>query len=113
SGNCASGLGCNRPSTLPRSWKCGAAPGHLPVRRVRRPVAADVSRLDRNCVKDLPEQIRPRSPETTHGEVGLAGSEPATSALSVLRSNRLSYSPGTGRRSMDASTCESAGKHCG
>ena len=26
--------------------------------------------------------------------VGLAGIEPATSALSVLRSNRLSYSPG-------------------
>ena len=31
-------------------------------------------------------------------DVGLAGIEPATSALSVLRSNRLSYSPGAGRR---------------
>src|SRR6202034_1000913 len=29
--------------------------------------------------------------------VGLAGIEPATSALSVLRSNRLSYSPGIDR----------------
>jgi hypothetical protein len=29
--------------------------------------------------------------------VGLAGIEPATSALSVLRSNRLSYSPGVER----------------
>src|SRR3984957_5519620 len=30
--------------------------------------------------------------------VGLAGIEPATSALSVLRSNRLSYSPGTTKK---------------
>jgi hypothetical protein len=32
--------------------------------------------------------------------VGLAGIEPATSALSVLRSNRLSYSPEDGKRSL-------------
>lgn len=33
-------------------------------------------------------------PDHTIEDVGLAGIEPATSALSVLRSNRLSYSPG-------------------
>ena len=39
----------------------------------------------------------PRGPDGTAGMVGLAGIEPATSPLSGVRSNRLSYSPGTAR----------------
>src|SRR5690242_13590340 len=41
--------------------------------------------------------------------VGLAGIEPATSALSVLRSNRLSYSPGAGRRYTTPVVCDQVG----
>jgi hypothetical protein len=37
-----------------------------------------------------------RSHKSPGGRVGLGGLEPPTSALSVLRSNQLSYSPGIG-----------------
>ena len=47
---------------------------------------------------DLYDALAPPSDtlahETGSSKVGLGGIEPPTSALSVLRSNRLSYSPG-------------------
>ncbi len=77
---CASGGTCQ---SIRRSLSRGARPS---------PCAVPSKRLQSAAIPPSPQQHW--STRSLDPEVGLAGIEPATSALSVLRSNRLSYSPG-------------------
>jgi hypothetical protein len=72
---------------LPRPWQQGAGPDD-----------AGAAASPRLGGIEKPVSDPRRDVVTTRSLVGLAGIEPATSALSVLRSNRLSYSPGVRNR---------------
>ena len=85
---------CHRESTLARSQCQRTTAPVLSVSCVEssgegETISADSSR---GCQWDALEREK-RNGSRTGERVGLAGIEPATSALSVLRSNRLSYSP--------------------
>ena len=70
--------------TLLGLWASTTPTKREKLRRVR-----SVSRVDSLAG----ERRGPEASDQGSRRVGLAGIEPATSALSVLRSNRLSYSP--------------------
>ncbi len=65
------------------------------ARAIRHPAAAPLHSLGRaGSLRSRPRFPTPSRPVECFSPVGLAGIEPATSSLSGMRSNRLSYSPG-------------------